>query len=138
MGLAQQVAELKARLDLPAKSPENSSVPPSQRRKPSVPRNRKGRRRKSRPGVARALDPNPTRMHEVRAACCPHCRGDLAAAAQAPCESYDHIEILRGLIEEVLKRGVVLVEALRLLDLAATVEPLRRHLQRPAATTRAG
>ena len=29
----------------------------------------------------------------MRAACCPHCRGDLAAAAQAPCEGYDHVEI---------------------------------------------
>ena len=87
------VAELEARLELPAKTPENSSVPPSQGRKPAVERKRKGRRRKGRPGVARALDPNPTRVREVHAACCPHCRGDLAAAAQAPCASYDHIEI---------------------------------------------
>jgi transposase len=91
LGLAQQVAELKARLELPAKTPENSSVPPSQGRKPSVGGKRK-RRRKGRPGVARALDPNPTAAREVRAGCCPHFRGDVAAA-QAPCESYDHIEV---------------------------------------------
>jgi transposase len=90
--LSKRVAELEARLGLPAKTPENSSVPPSQGRKPSVPR-RKGRRRKGRPGVARALDPEPTSVREVHAACCPHCRGELAAAAQAPCESYDHVEI---------------------------------------------
>jgi transposase len=92
LGLARRVAELEAKLGLPPKTPENSSLPPSHGRKPSVGRKRKGRR-KGRPGVARALDPNPTRLRELRAGCCPHCQGDLAAAAQAPCESYDHIEI---------------------------------------------
>jgi transposase len=92
LGLAREVAELKARAELPPKSPENSSLPPSQGRKPSVGRKRK-RRRKGRPGVVRALDPNPTQVREVRAVCCPHCRGDLAVAAQGPCESYDHVEI---------------------------------------------
>jgi transposase len=91
--LTKRVAELEARLGLPAKTPENSSLPPSQGRRPSAPRKRKGRRRKGRPGVARALDPNPTAVREVHAACCPHCRGELAAAAQAPCARYDHIEI---------------------------------------------
>ena len=93
LNMAQQVADLKARLELPAKTPENSSLPPSQGRKPAVERKRKGRRRKGRPGVARALDPNPTTVREVHVDCCPHCRGDVAAAAQAPCASYDHIEI---------------------------------------------
>jgi transposase len=92
LDLARQMAELKVRLELPAKTPENSSVPPSQGRKPAVGRKRK-RRRKGRPGVARALDPNPTAVREVRADRCPHCRGDVAAAAQAPCARYDHIEI---------------------------------------------
>jgi transposase len=92
LDLAQRVAELKARVELPTKTPENSSLPPSQGRKRAVGRKRK-RRRKGRPGVARGLDPDPTAVREVRAACCPHCRGDVAAAAQAPCESYDHIEI---------------------------------------------
>jgi len=93
LNMAQQVADLKARLELPAKTPENSSLPPSQGRKPAVERKRKGRRRKGRPGVARALDPNPTTVREVHVDCCPHCRGDVAAVAQAPCASYDHIEI---------------------------------------------
>jgi transposase len=92
LDMARQMAELKARLELPAKTPENSSVPPSQGRKPSVGRKRK-RRRQGRPGMARALDPNPTAVREVRADSCPHCRGDVAAAAQAPCARYDHIEI---------------------------------------------
>ena len=90
--LTNRVAELEAKLGLPPKTPDNSSLPPSQGRKPAVERKRK-RRRKGRPGVARALDPDPTQFREMRADCCPHCRGDLAAAAQAPCESYDHIEI---------------------------------------------
>ena len=92
LDLARQMADLKARLELPTKTPENSSVPPSQGRKPSV-RGKRKRRRKGRPGVARALDPNPTALREVRAVRCPHCQGDVAAAAQAPCESYDHIEL---------------------------------------------
>lgn len=92
LGLAQEVAELKAKAGLPPKTPENSSLPPSQGRKRAAGGKRK-RRRKGRPGVARALDPNPTELREMRATCCPHCLGDLAAAAQAPCASYDHIEI---------------------------------------------
>jgi transposase len=89
--LSKRVAELEARLGLPPKTPENSSVPPSQSRKGR--RRRPGRPRKGHPGAARALDPNPTRRLELRAACCPHCQGDVAGAAQAPLESYDHIEI---------------------------------------------
>ncbi|HSD30904.1 MAG TPA: IS66 family transposase [Gemmatimonadales bacterium] len=92
LDLSERVARLETKLGLPPKTPENSSLPPSGGRKPAAGHERK-RRRKGRPGVARALDPNPTRLREIRAACCPHCRGDLAAAAQAPCESYDHVEI---------------------------------------------
>jgi transposase len=93
LALAQRVAELEARLAGPPKTPENSSVPPSQGRKPQGSGRKRKRRRKGRPGVARALDANPTRTQEIRTACCPHCRGDLAAAAQAPAQVYDHIEI---------------------------------------------
>ena len=89
LGLAERVAELER----PAKTPENSSLPPSQGRKPQGGGRKLKRRRKGRPGRARPLDPNPTREREFRAACCPHCHGDLAAAAQAPRERYDHIEI---------------------------------------------
>lgn len=93
LGLSERVAELEARLGLPPKTPDNSSLPPSQGRKPSGGRKPKGRGRKGRPGVARALDPSPTERREVHAACCPHCRGDLAAAAQASSALYDHIEL---------------------------------------------
>jgi transposase len=93
LGLSAQVAELEAKLHLPPKTPDNSSLPPSQGHKPQGGGGKRRGRRKGRPGVARALDPNPTEVREVAAACCPHCRGDLAAAVQAPCEAYDHIEI---------------------------------------------
>jgi hypothetical protein len=93
LGLAQRVAELEAKLGGPPKTPANSSVPPAQGQKPQGGGRRRERRRKRRPGVARALDADPTRALEIRAACCPHCRRDLAAAAQAPARVYDHIEI---------------------------------------------
>lgn len=88
--LTKRVAELEAKLG-PPKTPENSSIPPSQG--PKGTRRRRGRPRKGHPGVARALDPNPTQVREVRAACCPHCRGEVGGVAQTPCESYDHIDI---------------------------------------------
>ena len=90
LGLVERVAELEARLG-PPKTPENSSIPPSQGRKGR--RGRPGRPRKGHPGAARALDPNPTQVREVRAVCCPHCRGEVGDVVQAPCESYDHIDI---------------------------------------------
>jgi transposase len=91
--LAQRVAELETKLGLPSKTPDNSSLPPSHGHKPQGGGRKPKGRRKSRPGVARALEPNPTQVLEVRAACCPHCRGELAAAAQAPHERYDHIDL---------------------------------------------
>ena len=89
--LQRRVAELEARLGLPPKTPENSSLPPSQGRKPGSGGRRRKAGRKGRPGVARALDPNPTAEREVFADCCPHCRGALAA--QRPAAVYDHVEL---------------------------------------------
>lgn len=92
-GLTKRVEELEVKLGLPPKTPENSSVPPSQGRKAGREPKRSGNRRKGPEGRHRSLDPNPTRRLEVRAACCPHCRADVSGAAMCPCESYDHIEI---------------------------------------------
>ncbi len=93
--LTKRVEELEAKLGLPPKGPENSSVPPSQGRKASggaaAPVG-KGRR-KLRRGSHRSLDPDPTRTLEIRASCCPHCRGDVSGAPQTPCEAYDHLDI---------------------------------------------
>ena len=107
LGLAQQVAELRAKLDLPAKTPGNSSLPPSQGRKRGAGGGKRKGRRKGRPGVARALDPSPTTVREVHAACCPHCRSELDAAAQSPCERYDHIELpeVRPTVTRVMLMG---------------------------------
>lgn len=114
VGLEQRLADLEAKLGLPPKTPENSSLPPSQGRKPAAGRKRKGRRKGrprtrsgGRPGVARALDPNPTQLREMRATCCPHCRGDLAEAAPAPRESYDHVELppIRPEVTRVILMG---------------------------------
>jgi transposase len=94
--LTKRVAELEARLDVPAKTPDNSSLPPSLGRKPSGLGGvaGKGRRRgKGRKGSYRALHPNPTRVLAQRASCCPHCQGDVWQAPQQLCEAYDHIDI---------------------------------------------
>src|SRR5690606_11811243 len=66
LGLAQQVAELKARLELPAKTPENSSLPPSHGHKPGgggarvgarAVRGPRGRSIRTRPQCARSAPP---------------------------------------------------------------------------------
>ncbi len=93
--LLKQVEDLEAKLGQPPKTPDNSSVPPSQSGKPSSetskPRGR--RRRKARAGSHRRLDPNPTQTLEFKASCCPHCQGDVSGVRQRLCEAYDHLEL---------------------------------------------
>lgn len=91
--LTKRVAELEAKLGLPAKTPDNSSMPPSQGQKANVARTPKRLRRKGREGRHRALDPNPTERREIRAERCAQCLADLSGAAQAVREAYDHVEI---------------------------------------------
>ncbi len=52
--LTARVAELEAKLALPPKNPDNSSLPPSKGDKPNLPERGK-KPRPSRPGVTRAL-----------------------------------------------------------------------------------
>ena len=67
--LTARVAALEARLAVPPKTPSNSSVPPSKGQKANRPE--KGRkRRKGRPGVARALCPDPDATREIYAERC--------------------------------------------------------------------
>jgi transposase len=101
--LTKRVAELEAKLGLPPKTPDNSSVPPSQGQKANVARAPKRRRRQGREGRHRALDPNPTERREIRAERCPQCLADLSGAAQAVRETYDHVEIpaLRPMVTRV-------------------------------------
>src|SRR5437899_3085834 len=81
--LTRRVAELEAKLGGPPKTPDNSSIPPSQGRKPSRAERRAAKKRKGRPGVFRALAPNPDRIIESVAERCPHCEHTLTAADQS-------------------------------------------------------
>src|SRR2546428_13606639 len=80
--LTRRIAELEAKLGGPPKTPDNSSIPPSQGRKPSRAERRAAKKRKGRPGVFRALAPNPDRIIESVADRCPHCGRPRAPAAQ--------------------------------------------------------
>src|SRR6266436_3044578 len=55
--LTRRVAELEAKLGGPPKTPDNSSIPPSQGRKPSRAERRAAKKRKGRPGVFRRSPP---------------------------------------------------------------------------------
>ena len=85
-------AELRAKLNLPPKTPENSSVPPSRGQKPSA-WAKDRRKRKPHAGAHRPLHPNPTQRRDVLATSCQHCGADVSQTAQKPREAYDRIEI---------------------------------------------
>ena len=105
--LTKRVAELEAKLGLPPKTPDNSSVPPSQGQKANVVAKPKRSRRKGRAGRHRDLDPNPTAVREVRAERCAQCLADLSGTAQELREEYDHVEIppLRPVVTRVALCG---------------------------------
>lgn len=90
-----RIAELEARLaklERPAKTPDNSSLPPSTGQKPDVPAGGKPPR-KGRPGVARVLEPNPDRITDAKLEACPHCAAAWPDAPQTPQMVYDRIEL---------------------------------------------
>ena len=89
--LTARVAELEARAGQPPKTPSNSSVPPSTGRKANRPDGR-GKRRKGRPGVARALCPEPDHVREIYAEHC-DCGACLSPADQPDVTAYDHIDL---------------------------------------------
>jgi transposase len=90
--LMARVAELEAKLGLPAKTPDNSSVPPSKGQKASEPSKPKAKENPH-AGAHRPLDPNPTRERVVRALTCQDCGADVSNAPQGACQVYDRIEI---------------------------------------------
>ena len=107
--LTRRIAELEAKLGGPPKSPDNSSIPPSQGRKPSRAERRAAKKRKGRPGVFRALAPNPDRIIESVAERCPHCEHALTPADQSGFHAYDQIELppIRPVITRIHRhRGV--------------------------------
>jgi transposase len=90
--LAARVSELEAKLGLPPKTPDNSSLPPSKGQKASEPSQAKDKA-KPHAGAHRPLHPDPTSKRDIRALCCQGCGADVSGAPQSPVETYDRIEI---------------------------------------------
>jgi transposase len=92
--LAAENAELREKLNLPPKTPDNSSTPPSKGQKASAEETRKPKP-KANPheGAHRPLHPNPTDRRDFRAFQCQHCQSDVSGVEQAALEAYDHVEI---------------------------------------------
>ncbi len=90
--LTARVAELEAKLGLPPKTPDNSSVPPSKGQKPSESSTPKDKA-KPHAGTHRPLHPNPTAKRDVFACRCQGCGADVSGVAQNACEAYDRVEI---------------------------------------------
>src|SRR6266446_5069481 len=107
--LTRRIAELEARLGGPPKNPDNSSVPPSQGRKPNRADRRAAKKQKGRPGVFRVLAPNPDLIVSSIAEHCPHCECALTPADQVGFHAYDHIDLppIRPVITRIHRhRGV--------------------------------
>ena len=92
----EKIAALEARLDeltQPPKTPDNSSKPPSQGQKQNQPDDKIRPPRQSRPGVGRALHPNPDREVDRKLSACPTCAAMFPEASQTPQRVYDRIEL---------------------------------------------
>lgn len=92
--LVARVAELEAKLGLPPKTPDNSSLPPSGGQKPSAPATPKPKT-KPHAGAHRALHQSPTSKRDVFAAACEGCGADVSGVAQSPRQVYDRVEIAK-------------------------------------------
>jgi transposase len=90
--LREENAALRQKLNLPPKTPDNSSKPPSQGMKANDGTKAKPKG-KAHAGAHRPLHPNPTTRRDVLAEHCPHCLADVSGVAQAPVQAYDRIEI---------------------------------------------
>jgi transposase len=90
--LIAENAALRERLNLPPKTPENSSTPPSRGHKASGESETKPKA-KTHAGSHRPLHPNPTQRRDVLADRCEHCRADVSAVPQVAVHAYDRIEI---------------------------------------------
>jgi transposase len=91
--LLVRIAGLEARNGRPPKTPTNSSVPPSKEQKANcleAPAQKQGR--KGRPGVARALCPDPDVTRDVYAERC-SCGAVLSPADQPDVFAYDLIDL---------------------------------------------
>ncbi len=95
--LVAQVAELEAKLNVPPKTPDNSSLPPSQGKKPNraAKAKRHGPRLGSlgRMGGGRPLTETPDEIVAARPVRCAHCQGALGEADQVLHGRYDKIDL---------------------------------------------
>lgn len=90
--LTKRVEALEAELRKPPKTPDNSSVPPSQGHKANGESEMKPKA-KAHAGSHRPLHANPTRRRDALADRCEHCRADVSAVLQTAVHAYDWIEI---------------------------------------------
>jgi transposase len=92
--LAERVAVLEAKLGIPPKTPDNSSLPPSRGQKPNR-AERSASKRNSRPGGGsfRALSEAPDRTVTATATACPHCDHALSPEDQPGFHAYDHVDL---------------------------------------------
>jgi transposase len=91
-----RIVALEARLDeltRPPKTPDNSSKPPSQGQKQDRPSPTERPVRKTRPGVGRALHPNPDQRFDAMLPACPKCNAAFPKATQTPQQVYERIEL---------------------------------------------
>ena len=101
-----RVAELEAKVGEPPKTPDNSSVPPSQGKKPNredKPK-REGPRKGSlgRKGGGRMLVENPGETVIARPMCCAHCQAALREDDHTLAARYDKIDLPK--VEPVVTR----------------------------------
>ncbi len=95
--LVARVAELEAKLNVPPKTPDNSSLPPSRGQKPNRPE--KGKRHGPRPGSlgrmggGRALAAMPDEIVSAKPVRCAHCQAALAETDQVLHGRYDKIDL---------------------------------------------
>ena len=93
----KRIAALEARLKEPAKTPNNSSLPPSKSHKPNRPERakRSGPRQGSmgRKGGGRPLAEAPDQFIVARAAACTHCQAALGADDHILHARYDKIDL---------------------------------------------
>jgi transposase len=81
-----------ARLERPAKTPDNSSLPPSKGQKPDRHPGDKPPR-KGRPGFGRTLHPNPDRVIDAKLTACPKCQAAFPETSQTAQQVYERIEL---------------------------------------------